>query len=182
MKPSPARAVSSLVAAALLAGGVAFAQESGNLHLRTPTSSVTARVAERDITGPDIQLSFAPDSMRGRAYGRAVNLQISDGLIGGLVGDQPVRLRLERDEDGELEARGTFAGTSMNLELDREELKGRVGNCAYELEATKEQRYEGWRSCGGPPEYPVFLEIPPSLARSGNATTLAAVALLLAQR
>jgi len=174
--------VSCLIAAGLLAGGVAVAQEgSGNLHLRTPTSSVTARVTESDITGPDLQLSHAPDAMRGRAYGRTVSLQIKDDLIGGLIGDQPVRLRLEKDEDGELEAKGTFAGTYMNLELDREELKGRVGNCAYELEA-REQRYEGWRSCGGPPEYPVFLEIPPSLARSGNATTLAAIALLLAQR
>lgn len=180
MKPLPARAVSCL-AAGLLTSGVALAQESGNLYLRTPGASVTARVTRSDITGPDLQLSHAPDAMRGRAYGRTVNLRIQDDLIGGLIGTLPVRMTLEKQPDGELKAKGTFAGTSMKLELNHEALKGRVGNCAYELEA-KEQRYEGWRSCGGPPEYPVFLEIPPSLTRSGDATTLAAVALLLAQR
>jgi len=181
MKPLPARTVSSLGASGLLLSGVALAEEPGYLRLQTPGSSITARVTERDITGPDLQLSHSADAMRGRAYGRVVSLQIEDELIGGLLGSLPVRMKLEKAEDGGLKARGTFAGVSTNLEIGREELKGRVGNCSYELKA-KEQRYEGWRSCGGTPEFPVFVEIPPSLARSGAPTTMAAVALLLAQR
>lgn len=181
MKPLPARTVSSLLAAGLLLSGVALAEEAGYLHLQTPGASVTARVTDSDITGPDFQLFHSADAMRGRAYGRVVSLQIEDDLIGGLIGNLPVRMTLEKPKEGGLKGRGTFAGRYTNLEINREELKGRVGNCSYELKA-KEQRYEGWRSCGGPLEFPVYVEIPPSLARSGTPTTMAAVALLLAQR
>ena len=182
MKPLPARTVSSLLAAGLLlSGGALAAEPSGYLHIQTPGASVTARVTDKDITGPDFQLSHSSDAMRGRAYGRVVSLEIKDDLIGGLIGNLPVRMTLEKEDGGALKGRGTFAGRFTNLEIDRDELKGRVGNCAYELKA-KEQRYEGWRSCGGPLEFPVYVEIPPELARSGAPTTLAAVALLLAQR
>ncbi|XXF78585.1 hypothetical protein P2318_02160 [Myxococcaceae bacterium GXIMD 01537] len=180
MKHSPAPSVRSLLAAGLLAGGVALAQEPGYLHLRTPGASVTARVSPTEITGPEFQLSHTPDFIRGRAYGRPVRLEIKDSEIGGLFGELPVRLKLEREDDGALKARGLFAGVPTRLELDAEELKGTVGVCSYELKA-KDLRYEGWRSCGGPPEFPVFVEVPPSLTRSGPATTLAAVALFLAQ-
>lgn len=181
MKPLPARTVSSLLASGLLLSGVALAEESGYLHIQTPGASVTARVTDKDITGPDFQLSHSADAMRGRAYGRVVSLRIEDDLIGGLIGNLPVRVKLEKTEAGTLKGQGTFAGRYTTLEINRDELKGRVGNCAYELKA-KEHRYEGWRSCGGPLEFPVYVEIPPSLARSGAPTTLAAISLLLAQR
>lgn len=181
MKPLSARIVSRLVAAGLLLAGGALAEEPSHLQLQTPGQSVIARVTDKDISGPELQLSYAPDSMRGRAYGRAVDLRIQGDHIGGLIDNVPVNMRLEQEDDGELEAKGTFAGVTTNLEIGPEELKGRVASCAYELKA-KEQRYEGSRSCGGTPEYGVFVEIPPSLSRSGAPTKMAAVALLLAQR
>ncbi|WP_224240061.1 hypothetical protein [Hyalangium gracile] len=40
-------------------------------------------------------------------------------------------------------------------------------------------RYEGWRSCAGRIESPVYLELPPTLAEGGDARTVAALGLIL---
>ncbi|HEX8440960.1 MAG TPA: hypothetical protein VF697_38110, partial [Archangium sp.] len=74
---------------------------------------------------------------------------------------------------------GTFAGNLTHLRLSREELTGTVGPCGYDLKATEDGGYQGSRSCGGPPERPVVLAIPPALAQQGPAMTLATLALLL---
>ncbi len=178
MKPLSARTIAALSSAGLLASGVASAQETGAyLFLRAPGTTVTARVTPTDITGPDFQLSHSREALRGRAYGRVVSLDIEKDGVGGLVGGLPVRLTL-KEKDGALHAQGTFAGETTRFQIGPEELKGRVGTCSYELKATA-QRYEGWRSCGGPPEYPVFVEIPPTLTQSGTPTTMAALGLLL---
>lgn len=180
MKPLSARVVGSLAAAGVLAWGVALAEEDvDHLYLQTPGISISAKVTNTDITGPQLQLSHSPEAIRGRAYERPVNLQINDKVIGGLIGNLPVRLTLDEQPDF-IGAKGTFAGIYTDLKIGRDGLTGRVGNCSYELKA-KVERYEGWRSCGGPPEYPVFVEVPPALARNGAPTTVAGVALLLAQ-
>ncbi len=169
----------ALASAALLACGVAAAQEGNNsyLFLRTPGTTMSARVTSNDITGPDFQLFHSREALRGRAYGRVVSLEIEENQIGGLIGGLLVRMNLEK-KDGVMHVQGTFAGQITRFQIGPEELKGRVGTCSYELKASN-QRYEGWRSCGGMPEYPVYVEIPPTLTQSGTPTTMAALALLL---
>ncbi len=169
----------ALGTAALLALGAAVAQEQAQyLTLRTPQAAITARVTENSVTSPDVQVSSDGKNLRGRAFGQVVFLSLDGDGVGGTVGSQLARLSVE-NENGVTEARGTFAGNLTHLRLSHEGLTGTVGLCGYNLKAAEDGSYQGSRSCGGPPERPVVLAIPPALAQQGPAMTLATLALLM---
>jgi hypothetical protein len=172
----------ALGAASLLAVGAAGAQGPDQyLYLRTPNNAVTARVTGDSVVGPDLLLARDHKTLRGRAYGRVVFLGLNGNEVGGTVGGALSRLSFE-NKGSVLEAQGSFAGNLARLTLSTTELSGTVGACSYELEATEDGGYRGSRSCGGLPERPVALAIPPALARQGPAMTLATLALILGER
>ncbi|PTL84503.1 hypothetical protein [Vitiosangium sp. GDMCC 1.1324] len=165
--------------AALLLLGTATAQGDGQyLFLRTPKAAITARVNEDSVSGPDVQLNRDGKTVRGRAFGQTVFLGLNGQELGGTVGSELTRMSFE-DKGGTTRARGTFYGRLAELNLSPESLTGTVGRCGYDLKATQEGSYVGSRSCGGSPERPVTLEIPPALAKQGTAMTLATLALIL---
>jgi hypothetical protein len=180
MKPVHTRRIRrALGTAALLALGTAGAQGKDQyLTLRTPQAAITARITDNSVVSPDIQVTSDGKNLRGRALDQVVFLTLDDNAVSGSVGTQLARLNIE-NENGVTDARGTFAGNLTHLRLSREELTGNVGACGYELKATEDGGYQGSRSCGGPPERPVVLYIPPALAQQGPAMTLATLALLL---
>lgn len=165
--------------AALLVFGTAAAQSGDQyLFLRTPNAAITARVTGDSVSGPDLQLSRDGKTLRGRAFGQTVFLGLNGKELGGTVGRELTRLSFE-DKDGVTQARGSFYGRLTELNISDEELTGTVGPCSYELRATRDGSYVGSRSCGGPPERPVRLSIPPALAQQGSAMTLATLGLIL---
>ncbi|MFP2931569.1 hypothetical protein ACLESO_41570 [Pyxidicoccus sp. 3LG] len=170
---------SRLLALGLLAGSPALAQTAQYLDLRTPAASITARVTDDNIDGPDLQLGFDDDSVRGRAYGRPVNLTLKDDRVGGIYGSAPVDLKL-KEEDDVLEARGTFGGQLTDFKVSPKGLTGTVGRCSYQLTTVKGDRYQGSRSCGRGVENPVTLSIPPELA-DDDEELAATLSLVLAQ-
>jgi hypothetical protein len=107
-----------------------------------------------------------------------VFLGLNGKELGGTVGRELTRLSFE-DEGGVTHARGSFYGRVSELNISAEELTGTVGACSYDLKATKDGSYVGSRSCGGVPERPVILDIPPALAKQGTAMTLATLGLIL---
>ncbi|HEX5752700.1 MAG TPA: hypothetical protein VFZ09_41230 [Archangium sp.] len=164
---------------ALLAMGTAAAQGWDQyLYLRTPNAAITARVTGDSISSPDLQLSRDGKTLRGRAFGQTVFLGLNGKELGGTVGRELTRLSFE-DHDGVTHARGSFYGRVSELNISAEELTGTVGACSYDLKATKDGSYVGSRSCGGVPERPVILDIPPALAKQGTAMTLATLGLIL---
>lgn len=180
MKPSYARRIGgALGTAALLTLGTAAAQgDDQYLFLRTPSAAITARVTGDSVTGPDVQLSRDGKTLRGRAFGQTVFLGLNGQELGGTVGQELTRLSFEND-DGVTQARGTFYGRLAELNISKEGLTGTVGACSYDLKTTEDGSYTGSRSCGGPPERPVVLSIPPALAKQGPAMTLATLGLIL---
>jgi hypothetical protein len=179
MKPSYAKRIGRVLGTAtLLALGTSAAQEGQYLSLRTPGAATTARVTGNRVSGPDLQLSRDGKTLRGRAFGQTVFLGLNGQELGGTVGRELTRLSFE-DRDGVTHARGTFYGRLSELTLSAEGLTGTVGACSYDLKATEDGSYVGARSCGGPPERPVVLAIPPTLAQQGPAMTLATLGLIL---
>ncbi|WP_160174479.1 hypothetical protein [Archangium violaceum] len=164
---------------ALLAVGTATAQGGKQyLYLRTPNAAITARVTGDSVSGPDLQLSRDGKTLRGRAFGQTVFLGLNGQELGGTVGRELTRMSFE-DDNGVTRARGSFYGRLSELNLSKEELTGTVGPCSYDLKATKDGSYVGSRSCGGAPERPVILDIPPALAKQGTGMTLATLGLIL---
>ncbi|WNG43382.1 hypothetical protein F0U60_04175 [Archangium minus] len=166
--------------AALLAFGTAAAAQGDGqyLYLRTPNAAITARVDEDSVSGPHLQLSRDGKTLRGRAFGRTVFLGLNGEELGGTVGSTLTRLSFE-NKDGVTYARGSFYGRLSELSLSAESLTGTVGPCSYDLKANEDAVYVGSRSCGGGPERPVVLSIPPALAKQGLAMTLATLSLIL---
>ncbi len=165
--------------AALLSLGSAAAQgDAQYLFLRTPSDAITARVTGSSVTSPEVQLTRDGKNLRGRALGRVVFLGLNGNEVGGTVGSQLARLNIEHEGDV-TEARGNFAGNLTTLSISPESLTGTVGACSYDLKATENGDYQGSRSCGGPPQRPVVVSIPPSLTEQGPEMTLATLALLL---
>jgi hypothetical protein len=180
MKPSHTQRLGrTLGTATLLVLGAAAAQgDVQYLYLRTPNAAITARVDGDSVSGPDLQLSRDGKTLRGRAFGRTVFLGLNGQELGGTVGSELSRLSFE-EKDGVTQARGTFYGRIAELNLGKEGLTGTVGPCSYELKVNDDAIYMGSRSCGGPPERPVVLSIPPALVEQGPAMTLATLAILL---
>ena len=162
----------------LLAWGPAGAAGSQDLFLRTPGTSISATIKGDSVASPDLQLYRSSSAVRGRAFGRVVNLDLQGDQVSGLVGGQPTRLKLNSQAGGGLEAVGLLGGGLARFKLTPKEISGTVGACSYALQFTG-ARYEGWRSCNGQIENPVYLELPATLAEGGNAQAVATLGLIL---
>ncbi|QRN96586.1 hypothetical protein JRI60_47605 [Archangium violaceum] len=170
---------SALGTAALLCLGTAAAQGGVQyLYLRTPNAAITARVTEDSVIGPDLQLARDGKTLRGRAFGRTVFLGLNGQELGGTVGSELTRLSFEH-KGNEIEATGSFHGDIARMNITPERFTATVGPCSYDLKSTRDGGYMGSRSCGGSPERPVLLAIPPALAQQGPAMTLATLGLIL---
>ena len=170
---------SHIFTAALLAASTALAQPVQYLDLRTPRVALNARVTATDLTSPDLQIGFSDDALRGRAFGRPLNLTLDTARVRGIYGSGPVDLRLTQ-EDGALRAKGTFGGQLTDFQVTQQTFKGDVGRCSYQLQASAEGRYQGWRSCLAGLENPVSLSIPPTIGND-NARLVATLALILSR-
>lgn len=171
-----------LLALGLLACGPALAAPAADssLKLQTKDRSVTVRVADDQLSGPDLQLSFKEDdTVRGQAFGRPVNLTVKDDTIRGTYGQGPVNLNVTDKEDT-LDATGTFGGQLTSFQVSPQQITGTVGACTYELLITRHDRYEGYRTCGGKLDKKVSLTIPSSLADE-DEELVTALSILLAQ-
>lgn len=167
-----------VLTAGLLAWATAGAAESQDIFLRTPGESISATVKGDSIESPDLQLYRSSSAVRGRAFGRVVNLDLKNDQVSGLVGGQPTSLKLNPQAGGGLEAVGMLGGGLSRFKLTPKEISGTVGACSYALQFTG-TRYEGWRSCRGRIENPVYLELPSTLSEGGNAQEVATLGLLL---
>ncbi|QQR44958.1 hypothetical protein JKA73_02060 [Myxococcus xanthus] len=161
------------------AAGSAWAQPVQYLDLRTPRVALNARVTDRDLTSPDLQVGFSDGSLRGRAFGRPLNLTLDAARIRGIYGSGPVDLRMTQEE-GALRAKGTFGGQLTDFQVTPQTFKGDVGRCSYQLKASEEGRYQGWRSCLAGLENPVSLSIPPAIG-GDDARLVATLALILSR-
>lgn len=171
---------SALVALGLLAGSTAVAQQPTQyLALRTPANALTVRITDDGLSSPQFQLGVDDEGLRGRAFGLPVNISLGDGKIGGIYGRGPVNLNVKQEGDT-LEARGMFGGQLTHFKIGPKGLSGNVGRCSYQLTASREDRYQGWRSCGQGLETPVILSIPPAVAAS-DERLMAVLSVVLAQ-
>ena len=164
--------------AAWAMGTAAAAPAREYVTLRTPQTAFTVQVTDRELISPDIQLTHAGNELRGRMFGQVVFLGLDADRVGGTVGSRFTRLQLQ-EKDGVTQARGNFLGSLMDLSLGPQALTGMVGRCGYDLKATPEGTYEGSRSCGGLPQRPVVLTLPPALTQQGPSMTLVTLAMLL---
>ncbi|MBU8895781.1 hypothetical protein DRW03_20830 [Corallococcus sp. H22C18031201] len=178
-----------LVASLLLGAAPALAKDhpksddaaqSQYLTLRTPRQDITAKVTPTDISSPQFQLGMDSNSMRGRAYGRTVDLSLNQekGEVTGSFGQSPVNLKVTENANT-LEAKGFFAGQPSNLKISPDTLTGTVGRCSYQLKQ-QDALYQGSRSCGRGVENPVSVSIPPLIADS-SARAVAALSVLLSK-
>jgi hypothetical protein len=167
-----------VLTAGLLAWATAGAAENQDIFLRTPGESISATVKGDSVESPDLQLYRSSSAVRGRAFGHVVNLDLKSDQVTGIVGGQPTRLKLNSQAGGGLEAVGLLGGGLTRFKLTPKEISGTVGACSYALQFTG-ARYEGWRSCRGQIENPVYLELPATLAEGGDAQVVATLGLIL---
>lgn len=141
-------------------------------------ASIVVSVDANDVVGADVSLArFREErAVRGRAFGRAVNVDASPGRVAGLADGRPIDLAVER-RAGALHVEGLVRGEMSRFRLDEGVAEGRLGRCAYEL-TRGEHAYEGRRSCGGRTEH-VWLRVPANLARWSDAERAAVLAILL---
>ena len=142
--------------------------------------TVEARVGVSDIVGPDVNLGRYREpeggAMRGRAFGRAVSLELGARKVTGLVGMQPFDVSVAR-EGRALHLAGLVRGIPSDFRIDPLAVKGTLGRCAYEL-VREGTGYVGRRSCGGGTER-VRLRLPDALACWQDEERAAALAVVL---
>jgi hypothetical protein len=152
--------------------------------LRTEGRSVVVRVGENDLLSADVNVARYPTeagaSLRGVAFGRAVNLDTAAGAVAGLAGGEPLNLVVER-EGRAIRLHGLVRGRLSSFRIGPGEAAGTLGACAYAL-ARDGDRYEGRRSCGGGRTERAELRLADSLARWSDPDRAAALALLMGAR
>lgn len=134
--------------------------------MRTDDGVAEARVTRDEISGPDMQLTRYDDSLRGRAFGRSVELFWSDDQVRGSVTPMdghswPIDLVVEQEQDL-IEIRGLYNGRQGTLTIKPGVLEGTMGACTYGLRSDG-GAYFGQATCGGVPNQTV-LSLPPMIA------------------
>jgi hypothetical protein len=153
------------------------------LLVRFERHSVSVKVSDADLVGPDVRLSIYKEphdsSVRGTLWGRPVNLAVARGSARGAVGTTLFHLATRREGDA-LHATGTVQHRPTDFTVSRDRFVGSVGSCTYELRRTEPLTYEGERSCEGPGT-PLTMRIPDELSRWGDVGSATALALLLSE-
>jgi hypothetical protein len=129
-------------------------------------NAVEALIDDDNITSP--QLSIArfqtptDHALRGTAFGRSVDIAISEREANGSLVAGTLALTTEH-RDGKIHISGLIGGAPSDFEINMKVLKGKIGQCLYDLDWTG-KAYEGTRACGRSAE-PVTVSVPTKLAK-----------------
>ena len=131
--------------------GAAQADAGGHFILQAPGSQVIEVLIDNgNITGPNIMVTryrTATDhALRGMVLGKTVDVAITDNKATGIFGAGPLDIATEH-RDGKVHISGLVSGSMTDFELNMKILKGRIGQCAYDL-TWNGKAYEGTRGCG----------------------------------
>jgi hypothetical protein len=152
----------------------------GHFVLRAPGSSVVEVLIENDnITGPEVTVTRypAPDhALRGTAFGSPIDVAISDKKATGILGTGPLDITTEHRE-GKVHISGLVGGTTSDFEVNMKVLKGKIGQCLYDLNWNG-KAYEGTRGCGNSAE-PVTVSVPTTLGKWTDAELGVTLGLLM---
>jgi hypothetical protein len=174
----------ALVAPVALLSGCVESRASGlaatpSLTLKTEGGVTEVTPTPEGYAGATIQLQRRPNGgLAGFAYGRTVDLRLSEQRIQGSFGSAPVELTLERG-DGVVTVRGMFGGALGNLAIRPDGLEGSVGSCSYSLKGSWPGTLEGRRSCGTLPEV-AYLRVPGALVELPGPELAAVITVVLA--
>jgi hypothetical protein len=145
---------------------------------------IVALITDQGIQGPDVNLGRYPGESggtgwRGKAFGRDVNLTITEDSADGLVGRSPYNLRVTKQPDG-MVVNGLILGIPSTVTIGKARINGAFGRCGYDLRF-QGQAYVGPRSCGGSP-IQVGVTLPPILNTWPDAEVATALSLLMSGR
>jgi hypothetical protein len=115
-------------------------------------------------------------ALRGRAYGRGVNVTVARGRAVGLLGTKPVDLTVSR-EGSALHYTGLVGGNPSSFWVSRREIRGTIGACGYELNWSG-AAYVGTSGCGNAQRM-TSVVVPTLFARWSTAEVGAALGILL---
>jgi hypothetical protein len=182
-----AMSLSPLVLALLLALGCVNAMQAAptgpeeSFILRAGDTVTETRISGHELAGPDVQLSYTPEGIRGRAFGRLVDLQWSSKRVEGFYGGDRVDLTItpEPGSNGVV-VRGLYGSNLGEIAIRPTGVEGTIGICTYQLKATApgSGSFEGRRSCRSLPEQ-AAMEVPQSLYRRSSGEVVALLAVLL---
>lgn len=174
---------SATPAGAAPADGKAAADTSGHFILRAPGAHVVEVLIDNgNITGPSVQVTRyqtpTDHSLRGTAFGQAVDVAITDRKATGIFGPGPLDITTEHRE-GKIHISGLVGGAMTDFEVNMKVLKGRIGQCLYDL-AWNGKAYEGTRGCGMNAE-PVTVYVPTTLGKWSEPELGACLGVLMGQ-
>jgi hypothetical protein len=149
----------------------ADAGKTGHFVLRAPGGNVVEVLIENDnVTGPEVSVTryttAADHSIRGTAFGSPIDVAISDKKASGILGTGPLDIITEHRE-GKVHITGLVGGSTSDFEVNMKVLKGKIGQCLYDLNWTGKS-YEGTRGCGSSAE-PVSVSVPTTLGKWSDA-------------
>ena len=164
-------------------GDAAKGDAAGHFILRGPGVHVVEVLIDNgNITGPNVQVSRyrTPDdhSLRGTAFGSPVDVAFTDRKATGIYGTGPLEVSTEH-RDGKVHISGLVAGGMTDFEVNMKILKGRIGQCVYNL-AWNGKAYEGTRGCGSNAE-PVTVYVPTTLSKWTEPELGACLGVLMGQ-
>ena len=147
------------------------ADKTGHFVLRAPGASVVEVLIKDDnITGPEVSVTryttAADHAIRGTAFGSPVDVAVTDKKATGILGTGPLDIITEHRE-GKVHISGLVGGTTSDFEVNMKVLKGKIGECLYDLNWTGNS-YEGTRGCGNSAE-PVSVSVPTTLGKWSDA-------------
>lgn len=155
--------------------------EAGRFVLTGIRRPIVATISETGIQGPDVNLGrYANGTQwRGTAFGRTVNLTVSDAGAEGIVGRTPFNLQISPGPEGML-VNGLIGGAPSTVTIGKARINGGFGRCGYDIRF-QGQAYVGPRSCGGAP-IPVGLTLPTILNTWRDAEVATVLSLMLSGR
>ena len=155
----------------------------GHFILRGLGAHVIEVLIDNDnITGPNVivtRYQTATDhALRGKAFGKAVDVAIDGKKATGIFGSGPMDLASSRGE-GKIHISGLVNGAMTDFDVNMKILKGRIGQCVYDLNWNG-KAYEGTRGCGENAE-PVTVYVPTTLGKWSDAELGACLGVLMGQ-
>src|SRR5262249_43009127 len=123
---------------------------------------VVALISPTGIQGPMHNLGRFDNgaAIRGTAYGKDVNITISDNSATGVVGRMPFNMQVTNTPDG-VSASGLILGQPSTFTFSKARINGAFGPCGYDVRFFGDG-YAGPRSCGGNIQQ-VGITLPPIL-------------------
>jgi len=142
---------------------------------------VVALITPTGIQGAPVSLGRYDNgnTYRGTAFGRTVNISLTNDSAEGLYGREPFDIKLSWGPEG-VAANGLVGGTISTFTFSKTRINGNLGRCGYDVRF-QGQGYVGQRSCGGSIQQ-VAVTLPPILNTWRDVETATVLALLLSAR